>query len=502
MSKKSSPSSGPTRRKRSRPAGQSGVAASRPGGGFRSGTRKSAAAEFDQASPRFSSKMRTFLPVVLVPHAVAVAAIISVSLVVLLSTSTTMVALPATIAMGWLLLNALPVHGADLDFSVLPLLPALLFAWVIAVRVRRAVRHRVSLADLGVLFLCVVGIPSLLTLTAAAMLLDASEVFDVGVPNIAVAVGKTVVLHGSAMVLGMPRKLWRALCGRMGVPQWLVAQAITALYFLAAVVVLSAVVVVVSLFVHHAAVVESLAGYSSAGVAAVVGVCVAAFPNAAISAVALVSGSEFQMGSGAVSVFGSTLVPLPPIPLFAALPQSAHPAGVALLVIPIVAAMIAVVRRVPRLYQVPGLVGFVFVFSLVLFQATSGQLGVYGATGPRLISSVFVAAFMLVVAVVTSGVTAVVRRSRSRVDAPTPSPVAEPLPAAEVVDDCEQPQDFEHGEVEVSEEVAEEPEPEAAEEEPEPEPEEDSAEEPADEPEDTPNEEPVEDEPEDEPKQD
>ena len=86
-----------------------------------------------------------------------------------------------------------------------------------------------------------------------------------------------------------------------------------------------------------------------------------------------------------ISVFGVNLVPLPPLPMFAAVPLQADTMMALLLAVPVCATVLALMKRVPRLIDVPGLVVFVALDILVLTTLTYGELGIYGEVGPRIL---------------------------------------------------------------------------------------------------------------------
>lgn len=352
-----------------------------------------------EVEPTFGSRLRSFLPVAALPNGIVVMIAIVFALIALIATSSSMAALPSTIAQFWLVVNLVPVQGDGHTIGYLPMLPAALLATVVAKRVYAQVKEKVSLADLGVLLLCVLLIPILLTLTAAAMLYDASVVYPVGVPNIALAVGMTVLLHGSAFVIGMGRRLWRAILRRFGMPMWLVDSALLGARGMAVVSAASLAVVIISLGVHYRAVLDSLDGFgSTAGVVGAIAISVLYLPNALVAAAAIMAGSEFHFGQGLFSLFGVNMVPLPPVPLLGALPAAVHPWATVLLVLMGLCVVYAVYRNIPRFLE--GIVAAFFAgaITLILSVFASGTLGIYGSVGPNVwMTSGFVLAWFAVV---------------------------------------------------------------------------------------------------------
>ncbi len=383
MSKKTSPSVGPTRRPRSRPAGQSTEASSRPGGRIRKTSTPTTPVEVEAPDPTWRTRLRKFLPVALFPNGLALGVVIAIAIIALLVTSTPMGALAATIAQSWLVVNAVPVVGMGYTFGFLPLLPAALLAMGVSARVHKAIKDRVSLMDLGMLSACVLGVPVVLTLMACGTLLDASAVYEVSSPNVAIAVARTLLLHLVALVVGMGIRLWRALARRFGIPEWMVDQAINAAKMLNFALIASTVVFIGSIIFHYETFVDILALYQGWGAVAAIVLSILYLPNIAIATLAVAAGGEFVIGEGMVTIFNVDMVPLPPLPLLAGIPATAHPAALVLLVIAPLAAVFALVKHVPRLVEIPVFVGFVMLFSLVLSVFTRGQLGVYGSTGPN-----------------------------------------------------------------------------------------------------------------------
>lgn len=393
-------------------ASKQSAQSTRPGGGVRGFGKRKRTTSHTEVEPTFGSRLRTFLPAAALPNGIVVMIAIVFALVALIATSSPMAALPSTIAQFWLVVNMVPVHGDGHTIGYLPMLPAALLAIVVAKRVHSLVKEKVSLADLGVLLLCVLLLPILLTLTAAAMLYDASVVYPVGVPNIALAIGMTALLHGSAFIIGMGRRLWRAIFKRFGIPQWFVESSLLASRGIAVIGAVSLAGVIISMAIHYQAVSESLAGYESTlGVIGAVVVSILYLPNAIVAAAAMLAGSEMQFGEGLFSLFGVNMVPLPPVPLLGAFPASAHPWAAALLVVMAVSIVYAVYRNVPRFGT--GILAALFagLFMLILCVFASGTLGVYGYVGPNLwMTAGFVFAWFAVVISLAVALVALISR--------------------------------------------------------------------------------------------
>lgn len=359
--------------------------------------------EIEPAIPTLRTRIRTYLPVALLPNGVAVAFLIALGIAGIMLVNASMAILPAVIAQSWLALNAVPIIIQGHHFGIMPLLLTAIIVALVAHRVRRAVKDRVSLADLGVITMVVLIVPSVLTLIAAAMLYDAAKVFPVTPPNIAMALGKTLLVHFIALVLGMGVRLWKALAKRLNIAESLVDQAVSSLWIVGYALVGAVLVGVGSMIVHAQLTGDIMDTYTTWGKVAVVVVCLGYLPNAAIAALAVTAGSEVVIGAGLISVFGVNLVPLPPLPMFAAVPLQTDTMMALLLIVPVCATVLALMKRVPRLIDVPGLVVFVALDILILTTLTYGELGIYGEVGPRiLLTTGLMACWVTVVGLITA----------------------------------------------------------------------------------------------------
>lgn len=382
MSKKTSPNARPSRRPRSRPVSIGGRGDERGGQASRGAQRKVSDATSAPERATLAASLRSLLPTVLIPNAIVLIAIIIFSLIVLIATATPMAAMPATVAETWLALNLAPVSGRGISVSLLPMLPAIGVVMLVARRVYKAVKDRISLHDLLILLCGALAIPALITLTACAMLWDASSVFNVASPNVFAAVGTVILLHACAFIIGMGTRLWRALARRYGVPSWIVDSVLLAVRAVGYLLLAAFIVFLVSLAVHYRAFLESLQGYSTAGIVGVIAVSLVYLPNAIVSSLAIIVGSSLELGQGSVSLFAATLVPTPPVPVFAALPASMVPAVMAVVLVPLIAVSLALWNRVSDFLNAVTITVAAGIVTLVLSFFAGGCLGVYGYVGP------------------------------------------------------------------------------------------------------------------------
>ncbi|WP_156801736.1 DUF6350 family protein [Corynebacterium mastitidis] len=293
------------------------------------------------AAPRESAVQR-YLPTVLLPHVVVLLTIVVVAMTGLLVTSTSLAAMPATVAQLWLILNMSPIRLGGITLGLLPLLPSAGMVWLLS-RARPSRR-----LDVGLLL----GVPLALTGIAWLMLLDARSVYEVDVPP-PWAFLNTLLVHGAALLLGRPRPRWAR-------------DAVRYLLFLLGAAAVAWVVAVAWNWEHttpQAALLSALY-----------------VPNAVISAAAVLVGSEFHAGEASISLFSVHLVPLPPMPLFA-VPGSAGDWAVALLLIPAAASVALWWKRVPSWREAVYAGGCAAGLTLVATYLAGGELGVYGRAG-------------------------------------------------------------------------------------------------------------------------
>ena len=401
MNKNTSPQSRSTPRPRSQARGRMVRAQRTPRAPHPSGSRQSsgsaqrvarkagskAKARRTPAPLTKAGRLRRMLITAAVPNVVIVLTIMAIALGGLMLTGSPMAWWYTIVAETWMVFNLAPVSAADVHISFLPALPALILAAVVAVRVRSAVKHKVSVKDLLTLLACVLGVPVVFTIIAWLMLWDAGKVYDVSPPNLAEALLRVIVLHLAAMAAGMGWRLWRALAKRYGVPRPLVDATQIALRYLAYLAIGAATVFAVVFLANVSRQGEMMNDYptiSGLGIAGLVLLSVLYIPNAIVSTAAVLVGSEFSVGEGSVSLFSAHLVPLPPLPITGGIPASSPSWAVALLIVPLGAAIYSLYKKRPSFQDVLVATVASAVIMLVACYLVSGDLGYYGATGPQL----------------------------------------------------------------------------------------------------------------------
>ncbi|MDK4267264.1 cell division protein PerM [Corynebacterium accolens] len=334
------------------------------------------------------------------PNIIVVLIIVALAFGALLLFGSPLAWLPTIVAEAWMVFNLAPVSAAGVDLSFLPALPALILATVVAVRVRAAVKHKVSVKDLAILVACVVGVPVVLTCIAWVMLWDAGKVFDVSPPNLAAALARVIVVHLAAMAAGMGTRLWRALAKRYGVPPLLVDAALIALRYLAYLAIGATVVFVLIFIVNFSRQGEMMDEYpsiSGLGVFTLILLSLLYIPNAIVSTGAVLVGSEFSAGEAQVSLFSTHLVPLPPLPITGGIPASSPGWAVVFMVVPLIAATLSLYKKRPSFQKVLAATAATAVIMFFACYLVSGTLGYYGHTGPHLWTAAGLAALWIAV---------------------------------------------------------------------------------------------------------
>lgn len=334
--------------------------------------------------PTWRTRLRRYAPSVLITNGLFLIFAIAFALIALTATGTPMAAFAATTAETWMVMHLIPAVGRDQTIAIMPMLPAMLLMFVVARRTYRAVKDKVSLADLGVLTALVLGVPTLVTVAMWAMLLDAAVVYDLHAPNLALAILWTLVVHGASMIIGMRERLWKALARRFDVPAWLVDAARSAFTTLKVLLAVACAMFLVMLAVRHQFVAEATANYTTAGTAGAWALSVAYLPNMAVHALAYLMGSEVLLGPGAASVFGVNMVALPPLPILAGIPAAAPSWALVALLAPAIVLGVRTFRGQGQAWNLRGSLAqacFAALYMLILVLAAGGTLGVYGYVG-------------------------------------------------------------------------------------------------------------------------
>lgn len=345
--------------------------------------------EFTPGGP-LPQRLRRHLPAVLVTHASAVAVVVSLAIITILTSGAPAMTFPATLAASWLVTNGAPIGVGGTVLGVPPSLLAIVFSAWQAMRIRTSVRERVAISDVRTLALCALLVPAALTGIALGMVADASTVLPVSVEQPWICVAKTLVIALIAVLLGLGSKLWRALLRFYNLPRWLLDAGQMACLFLAAIWLAGAAATILALIAHASAVGSALAtAPSAAGKAGLLLVSLLYLPTVALGGAVVMMGGEAHIGPALISIFGVSQAQLPPVPVLAAVPTGAAPGvtGFLVLVVPAVISVTVFRRHLAgRTIASPYLtVAVTAVIACVGMLATtwvvSGPLGLYGWTG-------------------------------------------------------------------------------------------------------------------------
>ncbi|WP_070434092.1 DUF6350 family protein [Corynebacterium sp. HMSC28B08] len=345
--------------------------------------RSAAEARWQQWRPH----LRRFLPIVGLNHAVTLAIIIAISVIIGIGAGFGVV--PATIAGLWMQVNLAPVRMSGVTLGFAPLLPALLIVWVHSRRVTGALGNSVSIRGLRVLTTVGLLLPIFITVVAWLMLWDAAKVYSVRPPNLFGAIISTALVNGAVLVMGMGARVWRALLLRRGFPTWPVEAFRLARRFLLWMCVAGLAVAIASMIANFNAVKNSYDITSNfSGTLGLTLLSLLYLPNLAVASAAVLLGGEFHIGRGVFSLFAANNVNLPPIPIAAAIPNHELSWGPLALIVPAVVSVVVVYRYMqqrefvesPAYLALTAGVAVAFIGFCVCWLA-GGELGVFGETG-------------------------------------------------------------------------------------------------------------------------
>ncbi|WGJ86799.1 DUF6350 family protein [Gordonia sp. SMJS1] len=262
--------------------------------------------------------------------AIALVTLIVVMLSVLLLAGSGLTGLPSAIASGWLAVHQVPVTISGVTVGVLPLLPTLAVAAGTAWLTARAVaggtnsneRDRHELFDLGaVVFSAVIG-PVLITAMSLAVVMDGGSVLPLQTPNALLAFLCTLGVHGGAAVAGVVWSRRRDFAVRGGVTH---ADRRGFRYGLVAALLLlvaGAVLVCLRMLMRHGQIGELIeTGYDFDGFLGLTLLSMLYLPNVMVAAMAVLVGSDVQIGATTVDLFTVRGDAVPPVPVLAVLPD-------------------------------------------------------------------------------------------------------------------------------------------------------------------------------------
>ncbi|WP_342319287.1 DUF6350 family protein [Corynebacterium mayonis] len=331
----------------------------------------------------WGQRIRHYLPVAGVPHAIIALLVVLVCLATILLTGSRMSYLPGTIGVSWLILSGVPARFDGITIGIVPLLLPVAVVLLIAARVRAATKKRVSVADLVTIGGLLAGFSLVGSGVALFMVADAATVFALGVPPVAAVFLMPLLMSFLGMVLGMGPTLWRAVARRYGVAEFVVDDAVVALR--AVVFALGGATVVYAglLIASVERLRELLAEFpvlSTPGLINLLLLSLAYVPNAAVEMLGLMLGGAMGMAGGSVSLFVIDAVAVPPLPLLAALPGQVAAWAPVLMIVPAVI-FAYVLRHTPSLIDATVTAAWTALACLVLSFCAGGAVGAYGYVG-------------------------------------------------------------------------------------------------------------------------
>ncbi|WP_336084378.1 cell division protein PerM [Nocardia sp. SSK8] len=341
-------------------------------------------------------RARALLLVAARPTICALAATVTLVLVVMLTTETELTSAPGAVGATWLAAHQIPLTVGRTTLGLLPLVPTALLVWLAARECARAVPNRPQPIDLAWLAGAVLAGPLLMTAVCLAVTGDAAGVTPLERPGPISAFGWVIVLYLGAAAAGIASRAWPALCDLLPVeiPEWAVLGARAARRTVLRMLGCAALATVISLFAHLS---RFEGTYQQAhNVTDVLGMSLLSLlylPNVVIAAAGLLCGAAVQFGTGSVGLFGVGGGQLPAVPALIPVPEG--PASAwwpALLLVPLAVGVLGGIELGRTSDDRPGApwatltsAGLSTLAFLVLAALGSGQLGAVGWVGVDLL---------------------------------------------------------------------------------------------------------------------
>lgn len=328
--------------------------------------------------------MRHFIPTAAAPLIITALAVVAICFAVILIGGWRLAYLPAAIGQTWLTINGAPLSIDGVEVANTPLLPTIGVVALVAARIRAATGSKVSVRDVGAM-LAVLTLTSLtLSVIALFMVTDAANVFAIDPPNPAAAMLAPLLAHLAGFAIGVGPKVWQALARRAGIPQEAATTAAGAFRFVGALLLCALAVYLVLLVANVDGVRSALDTYPNLGTGGQIAlglICLGYVPNAAVATLAVLLGGSFEYSSATVSLFDATAVPVPPIPLFAAVPAAIPAWAPALMLVPAAVAVRFVLREQALLVDALSTATWAALFGAFIGVCAAGNVGAYGVIG-------------------------------------------------------------------------------------------------------------------------
>lgn len=341
-------------------------------------------ADAPPAPATWGQRLRHFIPTAAAPLIITALAVVAICFAVILIGGWRLAYLPAAIGQTWLTINGAPLSIDGVEVANTPLLPTIGVVALVAARIRAATGSKVSVRDVGAM-LAVLTLTSLtLSVIALFMVTDAANVFAIDPPNPAAAMLAPLLAHLAGFAIGVGPKVWQALARRAGIPQEAATTAAGAFRFVGALLLCALAVYLVLLVANVDGVRSALDTYPNLGTGGQIAlwlICLGYVPNAAVATLAVLLGGSFEYSSATVSLFDATAVPVPPIPLFAAVPAAIPAWAPALMLVPALVAVRFVLREQALLVDALSTATWAALFGAFIGVFAAGNVGAYDVIG-------------------------------------------------------------------------------------------------------------------------
>lgn len=265
--------------------------------------------------------------------AVTMALIVTIVVTTLVAAGSDLTGVYAATAGAWLGLHQVTLTIDDTALGVLPLLPTAVLVWLSARSCASAADAMVVHSgyaldgrDAARITAATLAGPLAVTVTALVVLQDASSVLPVSTPDPARSLAWVTGLYLLSSLLGVGSRMWRPLCDRYGVPEWLVDSVRPATRAVLGMFAMGGLLTVVGMLWSWQTVGDLLArGENWIGVLGLLIVSILYLPNVMIGAAAILAGSTVEFGEVRLSLFEATGGDLPALPVLAAIPPGPAP---------------------------------------------------------------------------------------------------------------------------------------------------------------------------------
>ena len=156
-------------------------------------------------------------------------------------------------------------------------------------------------------------------------------------PPVVAAFVYPLIVHLVGFIIGVRRVVWHALAKRSGVPAEAVDAGAHAANLILRLLTAATVVFLVALAFGYGRVSELVSQFPQLGVGGALALVVLSLlylPNAAVAQLAVLLGGSFEAAGAGVSLFATSNVAYPPLPLFAAIPAEMPQWAPVLLIVP------------------------------------------------------------------------------------------------------------------------------------------------------------------------